>query len=241
MRQLFSQLYNGRKYLQRLILPLLLILLASGFLATPANATGVYQMPNVRAGEPTWVIDKAEALSRLTEGKLNNTLEDLAKKTGNEVRMVTVRRLDYGETIDSFAEALFNKWYPTGAARANQTLIVMDTLTNNVAIRTGETVKSIMPDDIAQSVANETMFLPIRDGNKYNQAFTDASDRLVAVLSGQPDPGPPDLTQNVQVESTFTSADETDTKNSTIWVVAILIIATVVPMATYFFYQSFSG
>jgi uncharacterized protein len=85
------------------------------------------------------------------------------------------------------------------------------------------------------------MFVPIRDGNKYNQAFLDANARIVAVLSGQPDPGPPDLTQNVQVASTFKSAEETDTKNSTIWVVVILVVATVVPMATYFFYQSFSG
>jgi uncharacterized protein len=47
--------------------------------------------------------------------------------------------------------------------------------------------------------------------------------------------------ENVQVAGTFTKAEETDTKNSTIWVVVILVIATVVPMATYFFYQGFSG
>lgn len=241
MKQLLNQLYNGRNYVQRLILQLLLIILASGLVATPANAIGVYQMPNVNAGEPTWVIDKAEVLSRLNEGKLSKTLEDLAKKTGNEVRMVTIHRLDYGETPESFTKALFEKWFPTPQAQANQILLVIDTLTNGTAIQTGEAVKSIMPDDIASSVASETVVVPLRDGNKYNQGLLDASDRIVAVLSGQPDPGPPVVAQNVQVEGTFKSAEETDTKNSTIWVVAILIIATVVPMATYFFYQGFSG
>jgi uncharacterized protein len=241
MKQLLNQLYNSRNYLQRLILQLLLIILASGLVATPANAIGVYQMPNVSAGEPTWVIDKAEVLSRLNEGKLSKTLEDLAKKTGNEVRMVTIHRLDYGETPETFTKALFEKWFPTAQAQANQTLLVIDTLTNGTAIQTGETVKSIMPDLIAQSVASETVVVPLRDGNKYNQGLLDASDRLIAVLSGQPDPGPPVVAENVQVEGTFKSAEETDTKNSTIWVVAILIIATVVPMATYFFYQGFSG
>jgi uncharacterized protein len=241
MKQLLNQLYNTRNYLQRLILQLLLIILASGLVATPANAIGVYQMPNVSAGEPTWVIDKAEVLSRLNEGKLSKTLEDLAKKTGNEVRMVTIHRLDYGETPETFTKALFEKWFPTAQAQANQTLLVIDTLTNGTAIQTGETVKSIMPDAIAQSVASETVVVPLRDGNKYNQGLLDASDRLVTVLSGQPDPGPPVVAENVQVEGTFKSAEETDTKNSTIWVVAILIIATVVPMATYFFYQGFSG
>ena len=241
MKQLLNQLYNSRNYLQRLILQLLLIILASGLVATPANAIGVYQMPNVSAGEPTWVIDKAEVLSRLNEGKLSKTLEDLAKKTGNEVRMVTIHRLDYGETPETFTKALFEKWFPTAQAQANQTLLVIDTLTNGTAIQTGEAVKSIMPDAIAQSVASETVVVPLRDGNKYNQGLLDASDRLIAVLSGQPDPGPPVVAENVQVEGTFKSAEETDTKNSTIWVVAILIIATVVPMATYFFYQGFSG
>lgn len=240
MRQIFNQLYKGCKHLQRLMLPMFLIVLISGFVAAPANATGVYQMPNVRAGEPTWVIDQAEVLSRLNEGKLNKGLEDLAKETGNEVRMVTIRRLDYGETIESFAKALFEKWYPTPEAQANQTLLVMDTLTNNAAVVTGEAVKSMMSNDIAESVTSETMTAPLRDGNKYNQAFLDASDRIVAVLSGQPDPGPPAIAETVQVEGTFKTAEETDTNNATIWVVAILIIATVVPMATYFFYQGFS-
>jgi len=241
MKQLLNPLYDSRKYLQRLILQLLLIVLACGLVAAPANAIGVYQMPKVSVGEPTWVIDKAEVLSRLNEGKLSSTLDDLAKKTGKEVRMVTIHRLDYGETAESFTKALFEKWFPTAEAQANQILLVIDTVTNTTAIRTGEAVKSMMADDIAESVASETVTVPIRDGNKYNQGLLDASDRLVAVLSGKPDPGPPVVEENVQVASTFKSAEETDTKNSTVWVVAILIIATVVPMATYFFYQGFSG
>lgn len=241
MRQLLNQLFNGRKYLQRLILAILSIVLASGLVTKPAHAIGVYQMPNVRAGEPTWVLDKAEVLSRLNEGKLSSTLEDLAKKTGQEVRMVTIHRLDYGETTESFTNALFDKWFSTPETQANQTLLVVDTLTNTTAIQTGEAVKSLMPDDIANSVTSETMMVPLREGNKYNQALLDASDRIATVLAGEPDPGPPAVKENVQVAGTFKSAEETDTKNSTIWVVAILIIATVVPMATYFFYQSFSG
>lgn len=241
MRQLLSQLYNVRTFLQRLIFPLLLIVLASGSIAAPAWATGVYEMPKVHAGEPTWIIDESDVLSRLNEGRLSNRLENLAKETGNEVRLVTVRRLDYGETIDSFTNDLFEKWYPTPEAQGNQTLIAIDTVTNNTAIRTGDAVKSVMPDEIAESVVSETMFVPIRDGNKYNQAFLDASDRLVAVLSGEPDPGPPNMEETIQVEGTFASAEETDTQNSTIWVVVLLVVATVIPMATYFFYQGFSG
>ncbi|HBY76254.1 MAG TPA: beta-propeller domain-containing protein, methanol dehydrogenase, partial [Cyanobacteria bacterium UBA11148] len=210
--------------------------IASGLVAAPANATGVYEMPTVSAGEATWVIDTSDVLSRVSEGKLSNRLAELAQKTGNEVRMLTFRRLDYGETIQTFAKALFEKWYPTPEAQANQTLVVIDTQTNNTAVVTGEGIKSMLSDDIAQSIASETMVAPLREGDKYNQAFLDGSDRIIALLSGEPDPGPPTMEQNIQVESTFTSAEETDTKNSTIWVVVLLVVATVVPMATYFLY-----
>jgi uncharacterized protein len=101
-------------------------------------------------------------------------------------------------------------------------------------------VKSILSDEIAESVAQETLMVPLREGNKYNQAFLDAADRLVAVLSGQPDPGARVVADTLNVERTFKKAEETDQGNSTIVVVVLLIAATVIPMVTYFWYQGFS-
>jgi uncharacterized protein len=93
-----------------------------------------------------------------------------------------------------------------------------------------------MSDAIANSVANETVVAPLRQGEKYNQAFLDARDRLVAVLSGKPDPGAPQLAENIAVERTFKSAEETDTNNATVWVVGLLLAATIIPMVTYYLY-----
>lgn len=236
MKQLLHQVFNWKKYLQRLILPLALIILATQLVATPASATGVYQMPKLLAGDRTWVLDQAEVLSRLNEGKISSTLDNLALQTGNEVRFVTIRRLDYGETPESFTNQLFEKWFPTPEAQANQTLLVINTITNGTAIRTGNKVKSLLPNDIAESVASETIQVPLREGDKYNQAFLDASDRLVAVLSGEPDPGPPQIVETVNVEGTFKKAEETDAGNATIWVIGLLLAATIIPMATYYLY-----
>lgn len=242
MVQLFNKTFN-LKNLQTLIVSILLLILATLVPVSSASATGVYQMPSLSAGDRTWLVDDADVLSLVTKNQLKNTLENLANATGNEVRFVTIRRLDYGETTDSFTEKLFDKWFPTPEAKANQTLLVLDTLTNNDAIRTGEAVKALMSDDIAQSVVNETIQVPLRDGNKYNEAFLAASDRLTAVLSGQPDPGAPKVKDELsaQVAATFKSAEETDDTSATIIVVVLLIVATVVPMATYFWYQGFSG
>nr|WP_199330439.1 TPM domain-containing protein [Microcoleus sp. FACHB-68] len=240
IKQLLKQIFSTFQYHTRLLLSIAALVLATQFVMAPAHATGVYQMPSLSAGERTWVLDEDDAISRLNEGRISSALEKLADQTGKEVRFVTIHRLDYGETIESFTDKLFEKWFPTSEAQANQALLVLDTVTNTAAIRTGDKVKTVLSDEIAQSVASETLLVPLQQGNKYNQAFLDAGDRLVAVLSGQPDPGAPVVVDTTNVESTFKKAEETNTGNATIVVVVLLIAATVIPMVTYFFYQGFS-
>lgn len=236
MINLRDRFFTWKKYIQRFILSLALIVLVSQLVAFPASATGVYEIPPLPADRSTWIVDRAEVLSLVNENRISKTLEQLAEETGNEVRFVTIRRLDYGETPQSFAQGLFKKWFPTQEAQANQTLLLIDKTSNNTAIVTGDRVKSLMSDEIADSVANETLVAPLKQGEKYNQAFLDASDRLVAVLSGKPDPGPPQVATVTAVESTYKKAEETDKGNATVWVIGLLIAATVIPMATYYFY-----
>ncbi len=202
-----------------------------------ASATGVYSMPNLAAGDDTWVVDQATALSRVTRNEISGELQALAKATGTEVRFVTLHRLDYGETAATFADKLFQKWFPTPEAQANQVLLVLDNVTNTAAVKTGAEVPADLTEDIAASIAQETLMAPLRQGNKYNQAFLDASDRLVAVLSGEADPGPPVIEDTVQTEGTFARSEETDDRSATVIVVVLLVLATVIPMATYYFYQ----
>ncbi len=205
--------------------------------AAPAIATSLYEMPLTAPEQP--ILDIGNTLSRLTTGKINNDLTQLAQNTGSDVHFVTIHRLDYGETTDSFTEQLFAQWFPTPEAQANQTLLVFDTLTNTSAIRAGAALGDRLPADTATSVAQETLLVPIRAGN-YNEAFIDAKDRLVAVLSGQPDPGPPVVESTISTASTFKKAEETDRGGATVVVVVLLILATVIPMVTYFAYQGFS-
>ncbi|MDF0552495.1 TPM domain-containing protein [Kamptonema sp. UHCC 0994] len=240
MIKLLHKVFNCKKYLQRLMLAIALMVFATQMLALPAQATGVYEIPNLSPGDRTWVIDKGEILSRISESNISSVLDNLEKQTGNQVRFVTIHRFDYGETAASFAEKLFQKWFPTPETQANQIVLVLDTVTNNTAIRTGEGVKSLLSDDIAKSVADETVQVPLRQGNKYNEAFLAAGDRIAAVISGKPDPGPPQVVDNVQVEGTFKRAEETDTGNATLIVVVLLVLATVIPMVTYFWYQGFN-
>jgi uncharacterized protein len=208
-----------------------------------AEAIAVFQLPTVSAGDGTWVIDDANIISRLNENKLSGRLADLAANTGNEVRLVTIHHFDYGDTIQSFTDKLFDRWYPNEADQANQTLLVLDEVTKTVGIRVGDRAAAQLTAEIADSVAQETVLYPLLEGDKYNQAFLAASDRLVAVLSGQIDPGPPNFDDSFASESTFASAEETaeNRGNNTVLLVVLLVLATVIPMATYFWYAGFGN
>jgi len=228
------------KNLLKSALSTVFLLVAIFCIATPAIATGLFDLPDFDA-ERVWVVDTADAISNANQSKLTKTFKELADGTGQEVRMVAIRRLDYGDTVDSLAEKIFADWYPSSEAQANQTLIVLDTLTNNIAIRSGDEAQSLIGEEVAASIVDDTMGYSIRKGNKYNQAFNEAGDRLVAVLSGQEDPGPPVIEDEIQTEGTFTSAEDTDDGSATVWVIGFLIVATVVPMVTYYWYVGIGG
>ncbi|MFB2645571.1 photosystem II repair protein Psb32 [Raphidiopsis sp. BLCC-F218] len=237
MKQLLKQLFSTPQYVTSLILSVLLMMVSVTIFATPAIATGVYQIPDLNPN--TWVVDEGDVISRFNEGQITSAFQDLAQKTGKEVRIVTIHRFDYGETPQSFAQALFTKWFPTLETQANQSILVVDTLTNGATIVSGDQVKTLLTDEIATSVTEKTLGIELRSGNKYNQGLLNVRDRLVAVLSGEPDPGPPEEKETIQVEGTFATAEQTNQNksSSTAWVVGLLVAATVIPMATYYLYQ----
>lgn len=231
-----------RQLSYRFVCFLAIALFSTQLMAAPAMATGIYSMPQ-SASSKTWFIDEADQVSRLNEGRIETSLKQLAEQTGNEVRFVTIHRLDYEETAQSFADQLAELWFPTPEARANQTVIVLDDLTNTIGISVGEQTSDVLTDEIAQSVVDETMKVPLLRGNQYNQAFLNASDRLVAVISGEPDPGPPEYDGSVDTDRTYATAEETEATrgSSTTVVIVLLIAATVIPMATYYWYLSAGG
>ncbi|MFZ9738073.1 MAG: photosystem II repair protein Psb32 [Prochlorotrichaceae cyanobacterium] len=201
-----------------------------------AHATSVYAIPRVAAGESTWIVDQADVLSRLTQSELQDKLEDLARQTGIELRLVTFRRLDYGDTTQTFVDKLFAAWFDESDRQADEALFALDVQTNYGSLHLGETAANLVNSETIASILDETMVAPLRDGNKYNQALIDVTDRLGAILKGEPDPGPPTIAANFQVDRTFASPEETKESNATTIVIVLLVIATIVPMLTYFAY-----
>lgn len=234
---------NPFGWFRQIICVALMAMLTLPLVSAPVLATSLYSMPQTISSD-TWIVDEASQISRINEGKIEGQLKALAQQTGNAVRYVTIHRLDYGETAESFANQLAEKWFPDAEARANQTIVVLDDVTNNIGVAVGEGAAGVLNDELLTSIVDETMKIPLLKGNQYNQSFLGATERLVAVLSGEEDPGPPEAYDDtVDIDRNFATAEETEATrgSSTIVVVVLLIAATVIPMATYYWYVSAGG
>jgi uncharacterized protein len=183
------------------------------------------------------VLDDANVINTSTEGQVNQQLKELADTTGISARVVTIKRIDFGQPAQEFTRELFQKWFPSAEEQANQVLIVVATEDHRTAIATGAGVKDKLPDPIATSIVDTNMLFPVQKSN-YNQALTDGIRRLVAVATGQPDPGEPVVIQEPEETRNYAKAEETDTNSSTLIVIVLLVLATVIPMVTYYWLQN---
>jgi uncharacterized protein len=187
--------------------------------------------------DQTWVIDDSEVLSTSTKSSVISQAEKLLELTGIAVHVVAIRRIDLGQPASEFTAELFDKWFPSDVEKATQVLLFMATEDHRTAIQTGAKVKEILPDLIANSIADETMLYPARKAN-YNQAVNEGFARLETVLKGNPDPGAPLLAVEETETSNYATREETESSSSNVVVIILLVLATLLPMATYYWLQT---
>jgi uncharacterized protein len=197
----------------------------------PAGALEIADIPDLPADDRTWVVDFANIISSATEGEISRKLDAIQTATGKSVRFVTVPRIDFGQPAQEFLQELFAKWFPTGGE--DQALVLIVGEDHRTAWQAGEGIKAVLSPALLQSVIEETMLPPVRSA-RFNQALQEGAKRLLAVLAGEPDPGPPPVVAQVERKV----AEPVDAKTSTTWVLALLAGATIVPMATYFLLQN---
>ena len=207
---------------------LLVLLLA---LALPAYAVGVEDYPLLPSTEK--VSDGADVLSRAAIAELQKRLE-VFSDARVDARVITLRRLDYDLTLQELADQLLERWQ----SEANEQLLVLiETGTNSVSIQASSEVRSLLPEVLLISTAETTMAYPLRDGGRYRQALIDGIDRLGVVLAGGDDPGPPVVVEPALIASNIPSVEETANSNAFSWVIVLLVVGTLVPMATWWVFS----
>jgi uncharacterized protein len=198
-----------------------------------ALATGVQDFP---AGAPAGrVLDEADLLSRAASSDLEKQLETF---TADHVdaRLVTLRRLDYGLSLDALGQQLIERW---GAESADEPLLLLliESQNNSAAVVASPELLDQLPASLLSSTAISTMGLPLREGARYRQAGLDALNRLGVVLQGGEDPGPPQLDERLPIETNVPTREETEASNAFLWVVVLLVVGTLVPMITWWVFS----
>jgi uncharacterized protein len=209
----------------------LLICCALFFAVGSAAALSALDFPETPP--PTHLIDEADVLSRATRADLEKRLKEF-EEAHLQADLVTLRRLDYDLSLDDLGDQLLQRWQ---GDESGQLVLLIESATNSASIRADQQALKLLPLDLLTSTADTTMTLPLRDGARYRQAVLDGLQRLSTVLAGGEDPGPPLVAEALPVVSNIPSQEDTAGSNAFTWVIVLLVIGTVVPMATWWVFS----
>ena len=182
----------------------------------------------------TLVIDEADVLSRASRGELESKLRSFEDQRV-DARLITLRRLDYGISLNSFGEELLETWSsPSGNPLL---LMLIETQNKRSAVVADQKLEEQLPSSLLTSTARTTMTVPLREGDRYRQASVDGLTRLSTVLSGAEDPGPPQEIERVTLPTNIPTRTETEESDATKWVIILLVLGTIIPMATWWVFS----
>lgn len=210
------------------------VVLIVGVPSMPALAMSPTDLPAERPASQ--VLDDADVLSRASRSELNARLEEFG---GDRVdaRLITLRRLDYGLSLDGFGKDLIERWSSEGQGRSPLLLLLIETQNKRAAVLADQSLQSQLPETLLSSTGRTTMAIPLREGDRYRQASIDGLTRLSVVLNGGEDPGPPEEIVRTTLPTNIPTQEETQSSNATTWIIVLLVLGTIIPMATWWVFS----
>lgn len=210
------------------------VVLIVGVPSMPALAMSPTDLPAERPASQ--VLDDADVLSRASRSELNARLEEFG---GDRVdaRLITLRRLDYGLSLDGFGKDLIELWSSEGQGRSPLLLLLIETQNKRASVLADQSLQSQLPETLLTSTGRTTMAIPLREGDRYRQASIDGLTRLSVVLNGGEDPGPPEEIVRTTLPTNIPTQEETQSSNATTWIIVLLVLGTIIPMATWWVFS----
>ena len=182
------------------------------------------------------VLDDADVLSRASRSELEKRLEEFGSDRV-DARLITLRRLDYGITLDGLGKDLISRWTSDSKPANPLLLLMIETQNKRAAVLADETLQPQLPQTLLTSTGRTTMAIPLREGDRYRQASIDGLTRLSVVLNGGEDPGPPEEIVRTTLPTNIPTQEETESSNATTWIVVLLVLGTIIPMATWWVFS----
>jgi len=205
-------------------------------LVPAATAISAQDFPQSLPAET--VLDSADVLSRASRNEISTRLQEL-DQFHVDARLVTLRRLDYGLSLSGFGEDLLNRWGRDSNLSDRPLLIFLEeTQSKQATVVAADELLEQLPEPLLRSTGRTTMSQPLRDGDRFRQATLDGVTRIETVLNGGEDPGPPVQLELSSNPTNIPTAEETQNSNAFTWVVVLLVVGTIVPMATWWIFSS---
>lgn len=206
------------------------------FLTVPAGfALSPQDLPAQPPDEA--VLDSADVLSRAGKNEIETRLNQL-ESSKVDARVITLRKLDYGLSLTGFGEELVERWSNNDNRSERPLLLFLEETQNKqAAVVISAELSDQLPDALLRSTARTTMSQPMRDGERFRQASLDGIDRIAVVLDGGEDPGPPIEIERTTIPTNVPTVEETRESNAFTWVIVLLVVGTIVPMATWWVFS----
>jgi uncharacterized protein len=206
------------------------------FLAVPA---GFALSPQDLPAQPPdkAVLDSADVLSRAGKNEIETRLNEL-ESSKVDARVITLRKLDYGLSLTGFGEELVERWTNNDNASDRPLILFLEETQNKqAAVVISAELSDQLPGALLSSTARTTMSKPMRDGERFRQASMDGIERIAVVLNGGEDPGPPIQVERTALPTNVPTIEETSESNAFTWVIVLLVVGTIVPMATWWVFS----
>ena len=182
------------------------------------------------------VVDEADVLSRSGRSELERRLQEFGSDC-LDARLITVRRLDYGFSLDSFGEDLIKRWSSEDDSSTPLLLLLIETQNKRASVVADPSLNAQLPLPLLASTGRTTMAIPLREGDRYRQSSLDGLSRLSTVLNGGEDPGPPEEIVRTTLPTNIPTQEETQESDATTWIIVLLVLGTIIPMATWWVFS----
>ena len=110
------------------------------------------------------VYDQANIISSTDERRLESMIDELERKTGAEIAVVTLRSLDGGQ-IDDFTNRLFEKWGIGQAGKDNGLMFLCTMQERKMRIEVGYGLEGALPDSKVGRIRRDAITPYFQSGN----------------------------------------------------------------------------
>ena len=142
------------------------------------------------------VNDNAQILSDSTRRSLTETLKEHEVRTSNQIVILTMPSLE-GESIEDFANKVFNEWKIGQKDKNNGILIVVVPDERRMRIEVGYGLEGILPDLLAGRIIQEVMAPRFREEN-FDGGITEGALAVISILDGKDLPERTELNETGQ-------------------------------------------